>query len=347
VLLNGKMHDVPDSHPGGLDLLDTFRHAEVGIMFARTHPTAVVNRVTGLSRKETTTDADEFAYAAWIVFRVASAAALLWLSLHTGYATLSGLCMALLWQQGTFAMHACSHRPFGVLSGLLTYCTGMTPSLWREYHDLQHARVDHSFSAPHALNFTRFSPANWFCRTYATALYANRVAFVMLLGLARFRVFADSVDSAMRLPWKEMLFELGMLGSFLSLHTRVLYATSCPLWTAFVAVAASGVLHAQLAMFYVPKRRRAGAAPEGEDWEERQLDTSVNITTPRGLDWFFGGWNRQVEHRLFPMHPTDRLHEIEGAARLAAKIRKAPHRACTFGEALYSLMMRMGRVGAE
>jgi len=50
---------------------------------------------------------------------------------------------------------------------------------------------------------------------------------------------------------------------------------------------------------------------ESMSFLEHQAASSRTILNPKAMDWFFGGLNYQIEHHLFPLVPSFRLHRVQ------------------------------------
>jgi delta8-fatty-acid desaturase len=72
-----------------------------------------------------------------------------------------------------------------------------------------------------------------------------------------------------------------------------------------------GILHLQITISHFPmptiSKEEGQTFSECENFVQHQLDTSMDVSCPRWMDWFHGGLQFQAVHHLYPRMPRHRL----------------------------------------
>ncbi|KAK9757723.1 hypothetical protein RND81_01G182200 [Saponaria officinalis] len=73
--------------------------------------------------------------------------------------------------------------------------------------------------------------------------------------------------------------------------------------------------------------------PKGNDWLEKQVIGSLDISCSPWMDWFHGGLQFQIEHHLFPRMPRCNLRKIAPFVKDLCKKHDIPYKCASFWEA--------------
>jgi fatty acid desaturase len=71
---------------------------------------------------------------------------------------------------------------------------------------------------------------------------------------------------------------------------------------------------------------------------EHQAVTSRTVMNPKGMDWFFGGLNFQIEHHLYPQIPSFRLRHVQKIVRPTLEQAHIPYHAVSFFQAVRDIV---------
>jgi len=78
---------------------------------------------------------------------------------------------------------------------------------------------------------------------------------------------------------------------------------------------------------------------------EHQAVTSRTVVNPKGMDWFFGGLNFQIEHHLYPQIPSFRLRQVQTIVRPELQKAGIPYHAVSFGDAVHHIAAHFRMIG--
>ena len=67
---------------------------------------------------------------------------------------------------------------------------------------------------------------------------------------------------------------------------------------------------------------------------EHQAISSRTVLSPKGMDWFFGGLNYQIEHHLFPNVPSFRLSRVQPIVQATLAQHSIAYQSAGFREAV-------------
>ncbi|KAF7306867.1 Delta 8-sphingoloid desaturase protein [Mycena indigotica] len=264
-----------------------------------------------------------------------------------GWFLTSALFLGLFWQQLTFIAHDLGHvsvthnwaidRLLGIV--IADWIGGLSIGWWVDNHNVHHLVTNHPTHDPDIghLPFIAISPV-FFNSLWST--YRKRILdfdrfsqffvqlqhrlFYILLGLARFNLYANSYPFLIRKAfdtrrargayWAWALEVAGIV-CFWCWYGRVVI--NCDTWKTSMAyflishIAASPV-HVQIVLSHFSMSTE-DLGPT-ESFPDRQLRTTTDVICPDWLGWIHGGLQLQVTHHLFPRLPR---HNLKAASALA------------------------------
>ncbi|XP_076812217.1 uncharacterized protein LOC143459123 [Clavelina lepadiformis] len=237
---------------------------------------------------------------------------------------LTGVFLALFWQQSGMLMHDFMHTQFfqhrlwdekvGVFFG--TVCFGISARWWKDKHIIHHAftntvEPEENFVDPQAMEalwaqnvlLFPFHTASW----QAFFVKIQHFIFVPItVGLGRIGIIVDSFREEKRLDvWAALLahwFWVVLLLSYFTSWQKIVFVYWC-------GCIGEGILHVQLLLNHYSKRFYTMSEKRNEEYYRSMIDCNLNITCPWWMDWLHGGLNFHHEHHSFPRLPRDRLRE--------------------------------------
>lgn len=99
-----------------------------------------------------------------------------------------------------------------------------------------------------------------------------------------------------------------------------------------VSFAVTGVQHVQFCLNHFSSPVYA-ERPSSTAFVQAQVRGTLNLSTPRWLDWFHGGLQFQVEHHLFPRLPRHNLRKISSVVKPLCDKHGLPYMSVSFWEA--------------
>jgi fatty acid desaturase len=289
---------------------------------------------------------------AWLRLLALSAALALclgfaWRTPSTSYALLGCLPIALLLAQFAFLGHDAGHRAVhrsGLWRGVLgqwsmTLVTGMAFEEWFDRHAAHHSHCqdeqrDPDMDVSLVVSLTQGAlqkKPKGMARLF-TRWQHWHVWFLSLLFAHSQRHLSQWGVLQRPLRYRRDL-------AVLVLHALLWFAVPCCLLqvdasrAALVYLAPLFLLGPYLATIFwlnhigMPLVR--GDAPIS--FLEHQAATSRTVLSPRGMDWFFGGLNYQIEHHLFPQVPSNRLVHVQAVVQSTLTQAGVPYNGMGFG----------------
>ena len=260
------------------------------------------------------------------------------------------LTTAIFWQQAAGLGHDLGHssvfrrRSANQWAGsLLSAVTGRSSVWWRDDHYAHHLECNSLQADPNIQHLPLLAVSEAFLgqsrsqrvpqaahdrrarsrrrarqHLRSTLSWRRRASRLYATGLAHLLLVAPASPLAVAEPSG---FRCSSSGSALASSLPSL-AHACA-WLA-LSHAAAGVLHVQIVLSHWTMSTDEGDC--GDCWYGRTLRTTMDIATPRALDWAHVGLQFQIEHHLFPRLPRPRLREARRArdARTRRGGRAAP-----------------------
>lgn len=150
----------------------------------------------------------------------------------------------------------------------------------------------------------------------------QHICYVPIMLLARFNLYIQSLllvldkKQAARRGIQHPMREVAAMGMFWAWFITLL--TYIPgFWqkVAFLLIShgIGGILHVQITISHFPMETVSKTEGETfdscENFVKHQLDTSMDVSCPRHMDWFHGGLQFQAVHHLYPRLPRHNLRE--------------------------------------
>lgn len=272
----------------------------------------------------------------------------------------ASFALSVLQAQFAFIGHDASHgsaagnRLLNRLAGQL--CMGVINGLcfqeWRHRHLLHHRHCQDESHDPDMQFGTLFSMSaetlaartsfgRWLGQYQAYYFWPSTLLFAHSL-----RYFA--VAAALRQPrryWADLLAFAGHICLWFVLPISLSVASGPQAIAVYLL--GSSFLGLRLAAVFAINHVGMPSCAADASFLERQTLTSRNVTTARGMDWFFGGLNYQIEHHLLPACPRGRLREVEASIRPAVLTFGLPHHRCGWPQAVAEVTRHMNGVATS
>ncbi|KAI5419984.1 variant 4, Delta 8 Fatty Acid Desaturase [Lathyrus oleraceus] len=145
--------------------------------------------------------------------------------------------------------------------------------------------------------------------------------FLLLFSLSRNvpdRLY-NIMGTAVFLTWFPLL-----LSCLPSWPERLMFALAC-----FVVCS---IQHLQFYLNHFAPNVYVGP-PSGNVWFEKHTSRTVDISCSTRMDWFFCGYQFQLEHHLFPRLPRAQLKKVSPLVTYLCKKHNFPYRSLTFVDA--------------
>jgi fatty acid desaturase len=251
---------------------------------------------------------------------------------------LGAVCMGMFWQQVAFVGHDVGHNAishtrlrdlyYGVLFG--NTLMGISLGWWKQSHNVHHVAtnsVEHDPDIQHMPVFAVSEPLlqEPFWSTYHKKQFAvdlvtrslvsvQHLLFYPVMALARINLYVQSwvnliIQPHGKVPFRslEICTLLGFFAWILALMWQLPTHAHALTWI-FTAHAVSGLLHVQICIsHFTMATHRVSDPTRHPGFYRLQLQTTMNVITPRGFDWVHGGLQYQIEHHMFPRLPRHNL----------------------------------------
>ncbi|CAH9112702.1 unnamed protein product [Cuscuta epithymum] len=271
----------------------------------------------------------------------------------------SGGLLGLAWMQISYLGHDSGHytimssRGFNKFTQILTgnCLTGISIAWWKWTHnahhmacnsldydpDLQHLPVlavsSRLFQSINSVFYGRkltFDPVARFLVSY------QHFTFYPVMCVARVNLYLQTfllLLSKRRVPDRA----LNILGTLVFWTWFPLLVSCLPNWPERVMfVLASfcvcSIQHVQFCLNHFAANVYIGP-PKANDWFEKQMLGTIDISCVEWMDWFFGGLQFQAEHHLFPRLPRCQLRKIAPVVQALCKKHNLPYRSLSFLQA--------------
>lgn len=275
----------------------------------------------------------------------------LWLSIGCTSLT-AHMCgaavLGIFWQQLAGIGHDLGHSGVThvfwldhVCGSALAALMGISTCWWKRNHNTHHVvcnSVEHDPDIQHmpifAVTPRIFEKPFW--STYYTKHVAmdavarflvshQPVLFYPIMMVARFNLYAQSW---IQLLSKERLHYRCLEICALSIYAAwvVMVAFSMPTWQQtlgwiLVSHAVGGILHVQIVISHWAMHTYHGHAynNDQDEWYITQMNTTMNVATPKLLDWVHIGLQFQIEHHLYPRLPRHNLRKARELVKAVCK----------------------------
>jgi delta8-fatty-acid desaturase len=274
-------------------------------------------------------------YAALCLALAALFAAAVGLTLRGRWVS-GALTTAIFWQQAAGLGHDLGHssvfrrRSANQWAGsLLSAVTGLSSVWWRDDHNAHHLECNSLQADPNIQHlpllavseaflgqsplFSEYHKRHMIAGPFARAVVARQhLLFYPFMAAARVALYATGLAHLLLVAPASPLVVAELVGISLFFVGLFALASSLPslahacAWLA-LSHAAAGVLHVQIVLSHWTMSTDEGDC--GDCWYGRTLRTTMDIATPRALDWAHVGLQFQIEHHLFPRLPRPRLRE--------------------------------------
>jgi len=287
------------------------------------------------------------------------------------------LVMGIFWQQLAGVGHDCGHSGishnfrsdhlFGSTVG--NAFMGISTGWWKSNHNTHHVvcnSIEHDPDIQHmpilAVSPKVFKEPFW--STYYTKWVSMDAAarflvshqhflFYPLMMVARFNLYAQSW--IMILTAKQMHYrKTEALCLIIFASWVITVALSMPTWFQSVAWvltshAMGGLLHVQIVISHWSMPTYSGHAynDDEDEWFITQMKTTMNVDTPRLLDWVHIGLQFQIEHHLFPRLPRHNLRAARDLVREVCKKHGIHYHEPGFFQANVEIMQTLYRTAMD
>ena len=256
---------------------------------------------------------------------------------------LGALFIALFWQQVAFLGHDVGHNAIthvrhtdsrmGIFIGNVSQ--GIAMAWWKWSHNLHHVTTNSIDLDPDIQHMPFIAVGmkvfDFYREKFHPSVFADSIArylvskqhilfYPIMLSVARFNLYIQSYIFLLTWPEHIHMRVYEIIGQFVfmawySLLVSCLPTTAERVIFVLLSHSAAGVLHIQIVLshFAMPTYRGQAYNGEKDEWFHMQIATSLNIRTPRLLDWVHGGLHFQVEHHLYPRLPR---HNLRYASKL-------------------------------
>jgi delta8-fatty-acid desaturase len=221
------------------------------------------------------------------------------------------------------------HRIGSTLSALM----GLSVGWWKSDHNTHHVAcnaIEHDPNIQHmpmlAISPKIFSRPKWWDTYHRKWVGMDDVArllvsyqhlfFYPLMALGRWNLYVQGLIYLLTQPDKTHYPKTELAGIAVFFSWVFATAWSMPTWAqavswVMVSHAVAGVLHVQIVLSHWSMHAYAGRAYTGPDdeWYITTMRTTMNVSTPKWLDFVHIGLQFQVEHHLFPRLPRHNLRE--------------------------------------
>ncbi|XP_060209563.1 acyl-lipid (9-3)-desaturase-like [Lycium barbarum] len=249
---------------------------------------------------------------------------------------ISGGLMGFFWIQSGWISHDLGHyqvmrtRRLNRFAQLLTAncLNGINFAWWKWRHNSHHIACNSLEYDPDLQHMPLFVVSSK-CFNSLTSYYYNKKmtfdsftrflvsyqhwTFYPVMCVARIIMFVESyifLLSKKNVP--HLVQELLGLVSFWIWYP--LLVSCLPNWSerimfVFASSTVPGIQHVQFCLNHFSSKIYI-APLKGNDWIEKQIGGSLDISCPSWMDWFHGGLQFQIEHHLFPRLPRCQLRKV-------------------------------------
>jgi len=259
------------------------------------------------------------------------------------------VAMGVFWQQLAGLGHDLGHS--GVthnfhtdhqIGSALTALMGLSMCWWKSDHNTHHVvcnSVEHDPNIQHmpllAVSQTMFESGPFYDTYHKKTVVFDAVArflvsyqhifFYPVMAVARVNLYIQGVIHLLTatdtVHYRTM--ELCLLATFASWLSFVVYSLPAgeKIWWLLLSHAVAGILHVQIVLSHWSMDIYKGHPYNGpeDEWYIMQLKTTMNVATPRLLDFVHIGLQFQIEHHLFPRLPRHNLREARTMVKEVCK----------------------------
>ena len=254
--------------------------------------------------------------------------------------------VGIFWQQLAGLGHDLGHsgvshrfRRDHLAGSLLASLMGISTSWWKRNHNTHHIvcnSVEHDPDIQH-MPFLAVTPAIFRAPRFWSTYYRKWVSmdgaarwlvsrqhllFYVVMGVARFNLYVQSwvhlLTCTERLYYRrvEIVALLAYAGWVVAVAASMPSRGETAGWL-LVSHTVAGLLHVQITISHFAMHTYSGRAynDETDEWYVTQCKTTMNVATPRALDWVHIGLQFQIEHHLFPRLPRHNLRHARALVR--------------------------------
>ncbi|XP_047315622.1 delta(8)-fatty-acid desaturase-like [Impatiens glandulifera] len=272
---------------------------------------------------------------------------------------LSGAMLGFAWVQVSYLGHDSGHynmmtnRRFNKVAQILSgnCLTGISMAWWKWTHNAHHIAVNsldydpdlqhlpvfavstsifHNITSKFYDRELTFDPISMFMVSY------QHITFYPVMCVGRINLFIQTfllLFSNRKVPDRA----LNILGILVFWTWFPLFVSYLPNWTerflfVLISFTVTAIQHIQFCLNHFSADTYVGP-PRGNDWFEKQMSGTIDISCSTWMDWFHGGLQFQLEHHLFPRLPRCQLRKISPLVRDLCKKHNLPYNSLSFYDA--------------
>jgi len=250
----------------------------------------------------------------------------------------AAIILAIFFQQVAFIGHDLGHisvfchRYQDAYMGLIAgnFLTGITLDWWKATHNVHHCVPNSLFDDPDIAHLPVFAVSPKFFKSiYHTFhrrvmefnVFAQKICipyqhylYYPIMGFARYNLYLQSIIRLIKEPniEKRFLEGLTLLGFYCWYFFLVSHLNSGVMIVAFTILshACAGLLNVQITLSHFSMPVNEGRKCDyGGDFYRRNIESSMDISCSKWMDWFHGGLQFQTLHHVYPRMPRGNVRK--------------------------------------
>jgi len=277
------------------------------------------------------------------------------------------LTMGLFWQQMAGFGHDLGHsgvshsfdKDYFVGATIGNALMGISAGWWKRSHNTHHVLCNSIEHDPDIQHLPVFAVSSTICAKPVTSSFHGKVfrvgaiarllvsnqhiLFYPVMLVARFNLYLQGLILLISPAGRELRYRKTEAATLAVFCVWVAWIVlSLPTWTetfgwVMISHAATGLLHVQIAVSHWAMHTYHGRGynDASDEWYINQTRTTMNIRTPRALDWLHLGLQFQIEHHMYPRLPRHNLRKARELVRAVCVKHAIPYHETSFFRAQF------------